>query len=172
MLLFSDLRCFIFGSAHKRALMLLAKARMFRAKGYRRLSRYFFRRLERDYGVFINPKSQIGEGLRLPHPNGIIIGEGVVIGDNVTLYQQVTLGGARIGDWQAGRYPTIGHNTVIFAGAKIIGDVTVGDNCVIGANAVVTKDVPDNHTAVGIPARIIANKGSELGYTHRSQITA
>ena len=97
----------------------------------------------------------------MPHPNGIIIGQGVSIGNDVVIYHQVTLGGARRGDWRAGRYPAVGDNTVIFAGAKIVGAVSVGNDCVIGANAVVNRDVPPHHVAVGIPAVCHPRKQNE-----------
>ena len=91
----------------------------------------------------------------MPHPTSIVIGEGVVIGENVTIYQNVTIGGRVIGDWRKGNYPTVLGNTVIFAGAVIVGKVQIGRNCVIGANSVVTTDIPDNATAVGAPARVV-----------------
>jgi serine O-acetyltransferase len=147
------LKSYFFGTGSNRALLLYQLGKFFYSKKYTRLGRYFFLKLERDYGVYISPKAEVLEGLILPHPTGIVIGEGVVIKENVTIYQQVTLGGARIGDGLKKRYPTIGENTVLFAGAKVLGAIKVGCNCIVGANAVVLKDVPDNHVAVGIPAK-------------------
>jgi serine O-acetyltransferase len=89
-----------------------------------------------------------------------------VIGENVKIFQNVTLGGARSGDWRSKSYPVIGDDTTIFAGAVVIGRITVGRNCIIGANAVVTRDVPDNATAVGIPARIIQKDSTESSSEH------
>jgi serine O-acetyltransferase len=104
----------------------------------------------------------IGPGLMLPHPAGIVIGRGSVIGSRSTLYQGVTLGAS---DWHSDRitaFPKVGHAVFIYAGAKIIGDITIGNNVVIGANSVVLQDIPDNALAVGNPARIIPNRGLEL----------
>jgi serine O-acetyltransferase len=98
----------------------------------------------------IEPRATLGQRLMLPHPNGVVIHEDAVIGDDCMIMQQVTIG--MIGD---GEVPTIGNNVYIGAGAKIIGKVSVGDGARIGANAVVTQDVPPNCTAVGVPARII-----------------
>lgn len=120
-----------------------------------KLASFLANRLQRKYGVFISVKTTFDRTLELRHPIGIIIGEGVCIKENVVIYQNVTLGGARIGDGKSNNYPTIGSNTVIFSGAAVIGNVKVGDNCVIGANSVVTKDIPSHSTAVGAPARII-----------------
>ena len=83
------------------------------------------------------------------HAIGIVIGSGAVIGDNCKIYQQVTIGKEK------GKFPIIGDNVTIYSGAKIIGDVKIGNNAIIGANAVVTRDVPDNCVAVGVPARVI-----------------
>lgn len=82
-----------------------------------------------------------------------MIGDGVEIGRNVTIFQNVTLGRSDAG---VEAYPRIGCNTIIYSGAVIIGDVSVGENCIIGANSVVTKSVPDNCVAVGAPARVIS----------------
>lgn len=105
------------------------------------------------FEIGINPK--IGKNLRIPHAQGIIIGNEVVIGDNCTIYQQVTLGQKDYGIDYYGTDPIIGNNVIIFAGAKIFGKVKVGNNSKIGANAVVFKDIPSNSVAVGIPAKII-----------------
>jgi serine O-acetyltransferase len=98
----------------------------------------------------IEPRATLGKGLMLPHPNGVVIHEDAIIGDDCMIMQQVTIG--MIGD---GEVPTIGDRVYIGAGAKIIGRVIIGDGARIGANAVVTTDVPPNCTAVGVPARIV-----------------
>lgn len=98
----------------------------------------------------IDPRVSFGQRLMLPHPNGVIIHEDAVIGDDCMIMQQVTIG--MIGD---GEVPTLGNRIYVGAGAKIIGKLTVGDGARIGANAVVTKDVPPGCTAIGVPARMI-----------------
>jgi serine O-acetyltransferase len=127
-------------------------AQHFERGGRRRLSRWMGQRLQREFGCTVSPKSEIGPGLKLPHPNGIVIGEGVVIGERCTIFQQVTIGGARTGDWRRGAYPCIKSDVTIFAGAKLLGQISIGSNVTVGANAVVTRDVPDDHVAVGVPA--------------------
>lgn len=122
--------------------------------GNRRLAAWASARLQ-GRGLYISPKAKLAATIKQPHPTGIVIGDGVIVADDVVIYQSVTLGGRRRGDWQAGRYPSVGANTVIFAGAVLAGNVRIGRGCTIGANAVVISDVPDGATAVGVPARII-----------------
>jgi serine O-acetyltransferase len=102
----------------------------------------------------IEPRATLGRRLMIPHPNGVVIHEDAVVGDDCMIMQQVTIG--MIGD---GEVPTLGNNIYVGAGAKIIGKLTVGDGARIGANAVVTKDVPAGCTAVGVPARLIDRTG-------------
>lgn len=128
---------------------------LFRKKGMRRLASFIANRLQKIQGVFISPNACFDTTLSLRHPVGVVVGEGVKLGRYVVIYQHVTIGGARQGDAKANSYPEIGDNTVIFAGAVVIGKVVVGNNCTIGANSVVTSDVPDGCIAVGAPARII-----------------
>jgi len=119
-------------------------------------------------GIEIHPAALIGHGLFIDHGMGVVIGETTVVKDNVTLYQGVTLGGT--GKERGKRHPNIGNNVVIGAGAKILGNITIGDNSYIGANAVVIKDVPDNSTVVGVPGRISKQAGkkieAELDHVH------
>ncbi|UZE97707.1 serine O-acetyltransferase [Alkalimarinus alittae] len=104
-------------------------------------------------GIEIHPGAQIGRRFFIDHGMGVVIGETTIIGDDVTLYQGVTLGGT---SWNKGkRHPTLGNHVVVGAGAKVLGPFTVGDNAKIGSNAVVTKQVPEGATVVGIPGRII-----------------
>jgi serine O-acetyltransferase len=91
---------------------------------------------------------------------GVVIGETAIIGDDVLLYQGVTLGGT--GLEKGKRHPTIGSNVVIGTGAQVLGNITVGDNSYIGANAVVIKDVPANSTVVGVPGRITKQDGKKI----------
>lgn len=104
-------------------------------------------------GIEIHPGATIGRRVFIDHGMGVVIGETAVIGDDCTLYHGVTLGGT---SWNKGkRHPTLETGVVIGAGAKVLGPITIGKNAKIGSNAVVVKDVPDNATAVGIPARIV-----------------
>lgn len=111
-------------------------------------------------GIEIHPAAKIGKGFFIDHGMGVVIGETTEIGDNVTLFQGVTLGGT--GKEAGKRHPTIGNNVVIGAGAKILGNIKIGNNVKIGANSVVLKDVPDDSTVVGVPGRIVRQKGKKV----------
>lgn len=113
-------------------------------------------------GIEIHPGARIGRGLFIDHGNGVVIGETAAIGDNVLLYQGVTLGGT--GKEKGKRHPSIGNNVVIGAGAKVLGNISAGDNSYIGANAVVVKDVPPNSTIVGVPGRITQQDGKKIDF--------
>ena len=109
-------------------------------------------------GIEIHPKAKIGKNLFIDHGMGVVIGETSEIGDNVTIYHMVTLGGISPSidsDDQRNvkRHPTLKNNVVVGSGAQVLGPVVVGENAKIGANAVVTKDVPENAVMVGIPAK-------------------
>jgi len=107
-----------------------------------------------SYGIFIGNNVKIGRCLRLPHPNGVIIGDKVVIHDNVTIYQQVTLGAKGIGN-NGKKYPIIEDNVILYSGSKIIGNITISRNCKIGANTVVTKTTEEGKTYIGAKATVI-----------------
>jgi len=111
-------------------------------------------------GIEIHPGAKIGNGLFIDHGMGVVIGETSIVGDNVILYQGVTLGGT--GKEKGKRHPTLGNNIVVGTGAKILGNITIGDSSYIGANAVVIKDVPANSTVVGVPGRITKQDGKKL----------
>ncbi len=111
-------------------------------------------------GIEIHPGAKIGKSFFIDHGMGVVIGETAVIGDNVLLYQGVTLGGTGI--IKGKRHPTIGNNVVIGGGAKVLGNITVGENSYIGANAVVIHDVPPNSTVVGVPGRITKQDGRKI----------
>lgn len=111
-------------------------------------------------GIEIHPGARIGEHFFIDHGMGVVIGETTIIGDDVLLYQGVTLGGT--GLEKGKRHPTIGNNVVIGTGAKVLGNITVGDNSYIGANAVVIKDVPPNSTVVGVPGRVTKQDGKKI----------
>ena len=102
----------------------------------------------------IHPACTIGRRVFFDHAFGVVIGETAIVGDDVLIYQGVTLGGVSL-ERGVKRHPTIGNKTVIGSGAKILGDIKIGENCRIGSNSVVVKSIPDDSTAVGIPARII-----------------
>ena len=111
-------------------------------------------------GIEIHPGATIGKGLFIDHGMGVVIGETTEIGDNCTLYQGVTLGGT--GKDVGKRHPTLGNNVLVGAGAKVLGPFKIEDNSKIAANAVVLKEVPENSTAVGIPARVVRRHGRKL----------
>lgn len=110
-------------------------------------------------GIEIHPGANIGRRVFIDHGMGVVIGETAVIGDDCTLYHGVTLGGT---SWNKGkRHPTLEQGVVIGAGAKVLGPIIIGKSAKIGSNAVVVKDVPENATAVGIPARILEQETSK-----------
>ena len=111
-------------------------------------------------GIEIHPGATIGKGLVIDHGTGVVIGETTEIGDNCTLYQGVTLGGT--GKDVGKRHPTLGDNVLVGAGAKVLGPIMIESNSKIAANAVVLKDIPENSTAVGIPARIVRQGGRRV----------
>lgn len=149
------IKIYFFGSASKRSILIYRIGEALYNANYKKIAKLFFLKLEKNYNIFISPNAKIGIGLKVPHPSGIIIGDKARIGNNVTIFQQVTIGGARIGDAKNQLYPTIGNDCILFAGAKLLGKVKIGESCIIGANAVVIKDIPDYCTAVGVPAREI-----------------
>jgi serine O-acetyltransferase len=144
----------IFGAGCQKVILYYRLANYLYLNGYKRFSKLLFRKLENGYGVYISPNASIGIGLQFPHPTGIVIGNGVNIGENCIIYQQVTFGGARKGDAQKNFYPQVGNNVVVFAGAKLIGNILIHSQSIIGANSVVTKDVPEGCVAAGVPAKI------------------
>jgi serine O-acetyltransferase len=115
-------------------------------------------------GIEIHPGATIGRRCFIDHGMGVVIGETTEIGDDVLLYQGVTLGGT--GKEKGKRHPTIGNNVVIGTGAKILGNITIGDHTKIGAGSVVIRSVPDHSTVVGVPGRVVRGRpgaGDELG---------
>ncbi len=107
-------------------------------------------------GIEIHPGAKIGDRFFIDHGEGVVIGETAIIGDDVLIYQQVTLGGT--GKDLGKRHPTIGNSVIIGAGAKVLGNITIGDNSRIGAGSVVIDDVPEHATVVGIPGKIVIQK--------------
>ena len=121
-------------------------------------------------GIEIHPKANIGKNLFIDHGMGVVIGETSEIGDNVTIYHMATLGGISPSinsneQRNIKRHPTLKDNVVVGSGAQVLGPVTVGKNAKIGANAVVTKDVPENAVMVGIPAKNVGEtSGSDENF--------
>ena len=118
-------------------------------------------------GIEIHPKAKIGKNLFIDHGMGVVIGETSDIGDNVTIYHMATLGGISPSinsdtQREVKRHPTLQDNVVIGSGAQVLGPITVGKNAKIGANAVVTKDVPENGVMVGIPAKNVGTTSEEF----------
>ena len=111
-------------------------------------------------GIEIHPAAKIGRGLFIDHGTGVVIGETAEVGDNCTLYQGVTLGGT--GKDKGKRHPTLGNNVMVGCGAKVLGPFKIGNNVKIAANAVVLEEIPDDCTAVGVPARIARVGGKKV----------
>lgn len=110
-------------------------------------------------GIEIHPGAIIGRRFFIDHGMGVVIGETAEIGDDVTLYHGVTLGGT---SWSKGkRHPSLGNGVVVGAGAKVLGPITVGSGGRVGSNSVVTKDVPEGATVIGIPGRVISRPETE-----------
>lgn len=160
----------------KRILVIFIKSYLysprFRLLLNHRLGKYFYKKQNfflRQIGIYYKNKmitkrncdisynSFIGQNLRMPHPLGIVIGDGVIIDNNVMVFQQVTFGSHGKPGKNKKEYPHIKSGVKIFAGSKIIGGITIGENAVVGANSVVNIDVPANSVAVGIPCKIINN---------------
>jgi len=134
-------------------------------KGWIRLSRFLMGLTQFVTNVDIHPCATIGRRVFIDHAFGVVIGETTVIEDDVLIYQGVTLGGVNL-DKDVKRHPTIKRGAVIGGGAKVLGDITIGENSRIGANSVVVKDVPDESTAVGIPARIVTKGKDKSQLSH------
>ncbi len=112
-------------------------------------------------GIEIHPAAQIAGGVFIDHGTGVVIGETAIVETEVTIYQGVTLGGTGK-DKGSRRHPTVKKGAIISCGAKVLGNITIGENSVVGASSVVLKDVPPNSTAVGIPARIVKINGEKV----------
>lgn len=139
--------------AHRLSHKLYRKGYAFSARMVSQSAKFFT-------GIEIHPGATIGRGLVIDHGTGVVIGETAEIGDNCTLYQGVTLGGT--GKDVGKRHPTLGNSVMIGAGAKVLGPLTIGDNAKIAAGAVVLDDIPENSTAVGIPARVVSVGGVRI----------
>ena len=146
-------------------------AHLFHVAGFDLIARIISQTIRFFTGIEIHPGAKIGKNLFIDHGMGVGIGETSEIGDNVTIYHAVTLGGSSPSidserQRHEKRHPTIGNDVVIGSGAQVIGPVNVGNGARIAANAVVVKDVPENATMVGIPAKAVKleNKGNFRPY--------
>jgi len=124
----------------------------------RALALFFQNRMSCKFGVDIHPAARLGHGILLDHATGLVIGETAVVGNNVSILQSVTLGGT--GKEQGDRHPKVGNGVLISAGAKILGNISIGDGAKVGAGSVVLEDVPDHVTVAGVPARIVGRPAS------------
>ena len=140
-------------AAHRIANRLHKEGKFFAARAVSQISRHCT-------GIEIHPGATIGKGLFIDHGMGVVIGETAEIGDGCTIYQGVTLGGT--GKDVGKRHPTLGDNVMVGAGAKVLGPVRIGSNSKIAANAVVLREVPENSTAVGIPAKVVRRDGVKV----------
>jgi serine O-acetyltransferase len=119
-------------------------------------------------GIEIHPGAEIGHRFFVDHGMGVVIGETTIIGDDVTLYQGVTLGGT--GKETGKRHPTLRDNVVVGAGARVLGNIVIGENSRVGAGSVILRDVPDNSTVVGVPGHIVFRRGKRVVITDPKQI--
>ena len=126
------------------------------------LARLISQASRRRTGIEIHPGATIGKRLVIDHGMGLVIGETAEIGDDCLIYHGVTLGGT--GKDVGKRHPTIGNNVLIGTGAKVLGPIVIGDNSRVAANSVVLREIPENCTAVGIPARIARQDGHKVNY--------
>ncbi len=150
LLLYSGVHALIF---YRIAHRLHKAEHYFAARAISQLARHYT-------GVEIHPGATIGKGLVIDHGMGVVIGETAEIGDNCTIYQGVTLGGT--GKDVGKRHPTLGNGVLVGAGAKVLGPFKIGDNTKIAANAVVLDEIPEDCTAVGIPAKIVKKQGQKV----------
>jgi len=132
-------------------------------RDFRLLARWLSQVARLLTAIEIHPGAEIGRRLFIDHGMGVVIGETSIVGDDVTLYQGVTLGGT--GKEKGKRHPTIGNGVVIGAGARVLGNIRVGDNSRVGAGSVVLRDVPDNSTIVGVPGHIVLRGGQRVVIT-------
>ena len=128
-------------------------------RGRRALALFFQNRMSVEFGVDIHPAARMGSGIMLDHATGVVIGETAVVGNNVSILQSVTLGGT--GKDEGDRHPKIGDGVLISAGAKILGNIRVGEGAKVGAGSVVLADVPPHTTVAGVPAKIVGRPSSE-----------
>jgi len=144
----------VISTRFNRSILLVKLRNRAKLEKVRTVQKWSEKRLQ-SHGLHIAKNAKIGDRLKLPHPIGIVIGDGVIIGNDVQIFQNVTIGGARIGDSAKKNHPRIGNGTIIFSGAAIIGGIGIGDNCIVGANSVVSQDIPSGSVVAGVPGRIL-----------------
>ncbi|MDO5528366.1 MAG: serine O-acetyltransferase [Paracoccus sp. (in: a-proteobacteria)] len=140
--------------------------------GRRDMAYFVQMRCSEAFGVDIHPGARVGMGVMIDHAHSIVIGETAVVGDNVSMLHSVTLGGT--GKDDGDRHPKIGEGVLIGAGAKVLGNITIGAHSRIAAGSVVLEDVPPCKTVAGVPARIVGDAGCEepaAAMDHRIQVT-
>jgi len=128
-------------------------------QGRESLALFFQNRMSSEFGVDIHPAARMGRGIMLDHATGLVIGETAVVGNNVSILQSVTLGGT--GKDEGDRHPKIGDGVLISAGAKILGNICVGEGAKVGAGSVVLENVPAHTTVAGVPAKIVGRPASD-----------
>lgn len=128
--------------------------------GFRFLARMVAERCTRITNIEIHPAAKIGRRVFIDHGTGVVIGETAEVGDDCTIYQGVTLGGT--GKDKGKRHPTLGNGVMVGSGAKVLGPITIGSRARIAAGAVVLGDIPENSTAVGVPARVVRINGARV----------
>jgi serine O-acetyltransferase len=141
---------------HRIAHLFYRSKLFFAARMISQLSRFFT-------GIEIHPGAVIGKGLFIDHGAGVVIGETAIVGDNCTIYHGVTLGGTGK-EKGVRRHPILGNDVLVGTGAKILGAIKIGDNSLIGANAVLLMDVPEDSTVVGVPGRLIRVQGTRVDH--------
>ena len=133
--------------------------------GLRGLARFFANLARIFTGIEIHPEANIGKNFFIDHGTGVVIGQTAVIEDEVTIYHGVTLGGVgKVGEVNGKRHPTLREGAIVGAGAQVLGDIVIGKHAKIGSNSVVTSDIPDGATAIGIPARVIGGDDKARAY--------
>ena len=133
--------------------------------GLKALARFFANITRMLTGIEIHPEATIGANLFIDHGTGVVIGQTAIVEANVTIYHGGTLGGVgRAGQVEGKRHPTIKEGAIIGAGAQVLGDITIGAHAKVGSNSVVTSDIPDGATAIGIPARVIGGDDKARAY--------
>ena len=140
------------------AVYLIRKFQYFNDSKYFNFISHFYQfSLVKKYGIFISKTTKIECGLRLPHPNGIVLGSATKIGKNCTIYQQVTVGSKRVGDSKKNLQPRIKENIYLFSGSKVIGDIVLERNTQVATNAVLTTNTEAFGVYAGIPAKLVSS---------------